>query len=159
MMPRKNYQQEAEKLAKAIKVAIETFEKFKSFGLTDLQFKQLVEGYTNYERMVLNPEPQYRRLQSLQFLIEAVFTTFQEGKGEAIEYFWQRLKEERLDYTRENKLEIILNRGRIKGRIEYEYVIDMLIVAQQENLISAQQALRLNEIIGIYENKNRKTDV
>ena len=39
--------------------------------------------------------------------------------------FGKKIGEADLDYKRENKLEKILNRGEIKGRIEFEYVTDM----------------------------------
>ena len=92
---------------------------------------------------------------SLKYDIEAVFTYFQEAAGETVEYFWAKLNEAGLDYKRENKLEKILNRGKIKGDIEYNYVTDMLVVAEEVGLTTAVQNAQLNEILGVYESKKK----
>ena len=47
----------------------------------------------------------------------------------------------------------ILNRGKIKGRIEFNYVIDMFVVAQQNGMITKAEAERLNEMLEEFEGK------
>ena len=65
---------------------------------------------------------------------------------------------ENLGYVREDKLRKILDRGKIKGRIEYELVIDSIVVAEQEERITKQEATQLSEMIGEFETrrKNKK---
>jgi len=86
-----------------------------------------------------------------------VFTYFQEAAGDAVEYFWRQLAQENLGYVREDKLRKILAREKIRGRIEYELVIDSLVAAQQGGRITEQEAKQLNEMIGKFETqaKNR----
>ena len=90
---------------------------------------------------------------SLKYDIESVFTYFQEGAGPTVEYFWNRIAEEKLDYTRENRLKKILDRGKIKGRVEFEYVIDMFVVAQQNGMITRDEALQLSDMLEKFEKR------
>jgi hypothetical protein len=153
----KRYEEEVKKLVKAIDISTEAYEKFKPLNYTEGQLHVISLGSKQNRELALNPEPQYRKLASLKYLIEAVLTPFQEGVGKHVEYFWKRVAEERLGYQRENKLENILSRGKIKGRIEYDYVIDSLVVAQQTNVINEQQAAQLSGMIADFEKRKRRT--
>jgi hypothetical protein len=104
----------------------------------------------------LNPLPQYKNLASLKYDVEAVFTIFQEGAGEYVEYFWRRIKEEKLDYERENKVRKILDRGNIRGDNEYNYVTDILVPAQQSGFITQAEAKQLSDMLGRFEAKFAK---
>ena len=103
----------------------------------------------------IDAEQKIKTLASLKYDIKAVFTYFQEGAGETVEYFWNKICEANLDYKRENKLEKILNRGKIRGRIEYEYVTDMIVVAEQVGMTSEEETKRLSEMLGEYESKKK----
>jgi hypothetical protein len=149
MKARRNYKDESEKLAKAIDIAIDAFNKYRPE-------KETINGYEMWKTMALNPEPPYKKLASLNYLIEYVFTYFQEGGGEIVEYFWKRIAEEELDYKRENKLQKILYQGKIKSRIQYEYIQDIFVVAQQEGMISPAQADQLAQMLERYESGNKK---
>jgi hypothetical protein len=151
MKVKRNYKDESEKLAKAIDIAIESFRKFNSFNLTESQVDTVIKAFEERRFFALNPEPQFKKLASLEYLIEETFTPFQDGAGEAVEYFWKKIAEANLDYKRENKLRKILDRGKIKGRIEYEYVTDMIVIAQQENMVTNDEAVQLSEMLATYE--------
>jgi hypothetical protein len=148
MKVRRNYKAESEKLAKAIDIALDAFHKY-------YPEQDIIKGYEMWKGMALNPEPQYNRLASLDYLIEYVFAYFQEGHGEVVEYFWKRIRQERLDYKRVNKLQEILEQGKIKSRIQYEYVQDIFVVAQQEGMISQADADLLAQMLEKYENGKR----
>lgn len=149
MKTRRTYEQEAEKLAKAIDIALEVFAKF-HFD------KESINGLHMWKHMALHPEPKFKRIASLNYLVDAVFTYFQGGVGESVEFFWRRIGEEGLDYKRENKLQKILDQGKIRSRIQYEYVQDIFVVAQQENRISPTQADQLAQMLEWYENGKKK---
>ena len=85
-----------------------------------------------------------------------MFTYFQEGSGPTVEYFWQKINEAGLDYVRENKLEKILKRGNIRGRIEYDYVTDMMVVAEQLGMVSKEEAQQLSNMLGAYEQRAKR---
>jgi len=150
---KRNYSEEANKLVKAIDIAIEAINIHAPKEMPPEEIKDFIIFYSDIKKDILNPKPQFKNLQSLKYDIQEVFTYFQESAGHEVEYFWKKLKENDLDYKRENKIEKILKRGKIKGRIEYEYVIDMLVVAQQEKLIDSSQAKKLSEMIAQFEQK------
>ncbi len=155
-MEKKSYQNEVEKLFQAIDLAIEAYKKYPPKNWTPDIVTMVTTNLENDKNRITNAEKKFRTLGSLKYHVEAVFTFFQEGTGEAVEYFWKRIEEEGLDYERVNKLEKILNKGKIKGRIEYDYVIDMILVAEQKQLITTEELKKLNQMIGEYESK-RKT--
>lgn len=149
MKTRRTYEEESKKLAKAIDIAIDVFAKFNSE-------KDVIKGYETWKNMALHPEPKFRRLASLNYIVDAVFTYFQEGVGEAVELFWRRIGEEGLDYKRENTLQKIFDQKAIKTRIQYEYVQDIFVVAQQQNMITSEQAIELAQMLDRYENRGQK---
>jgi len=159
MKTSRKYEDESEKLAKPIDIAISAYKKYIPFGLSQSQVDLVIEQYEQLKKKTLNPEPQFKRVASLKYLVEAALTPFQEGAGEAVEYFWKNISDAHLDYQRENKLEKILAQKKIKNRIDYEYVTDMLVIAEKEHLISQDQAERLAQMLASYENshKNRRT--
>ncbi|WP_339718124.1 hypothetical protein [Cyclobacterium amurskyense] len=120
MKKKRKYQEEASKLAAVIDIAIEAFKVECPPNFEKRHQEHTVSCYANWKESCLNPEPQFRNLASLQYSINDVFTYFQEGTGNTVEYFWKKIDEAQLDYKRENKLEKILNRGKIRGRIEYD---------------------------------------
>ena len=156
MKTSRNYKDESEKLAKAIDIAIDVFKKFAPFGLSQSQLSATIKTYEEWKENALYPEPQFKRLAFLKYLIDSILTPFQEGAGEAVEYFWKKISESNLDYKRENKLEKILAQNKIKNRVEYDYVTDMLVIAKQENLITQEQSMKLAQMLGNYENSNNK---
>jgi hypothetical protein len=58
-----------------------------------------------------------------------------------------------LPYERENKLEKILSKRKIKNRQEYDYVIDTMVPFKQEGIISDSDFELLNQLIGEFERK------
>lgn len=155
MKKKRTYQEEANKLSIAIDIAIEAFklECPPDFNKDDQE--HIISCYTDWKEKCLNPEPQFKNLTSLKYSINDVFTYFQEGKGKTVEYFWKRIKEEGLDYKRENKLKKILNRGKIRGQIEYDYVIDMIVVAEQVGLTTKEETVVLSKMLGEFEAKKK----
>lgn len=92
----------------------------------------------------------------MKYTIENVFTLFQEGVGEAVEFFWKQVGKEELGYVREDKLRKVIERGKIKGRLEFDYVTDTVIVAKQEGRITEAEASQLVSMLGDFESRKRK---
>jgi hypothetical protein len=155
-MAKKDYQSEALRLSKAIDIAINAVKTHppKGFGQTNID--QVLSSYEHFRQMTLNPQPQFRKIASLKYLVEEVFTYFQESTGDAVEYFWTEIDKEKLGYIREDKLRKILDRGKIRGRIEFDYAIDILLVAKQTGRITFDEAGKLSDYIGDYEFKSKK---
>ena len=86
---------------------------------------------------------------------EYLTTTFHEASGEAIEEFWQKVKEQNLPLQRVNKMAKILKRGRIKDEYEYDFVTDVIVPYIQEGMITAEEEIKLKEMLGKFEMKQR----
>ncbi|RNI31457.1 hypothetical protein [Rufibacter latericius] len=156
MKKRRAYTEEAEKLGKAIDIAIEAFKNHVPELWEKHHVEHTISCYKEWKERTLNPEPQFKSLASLKYKINDVFTYFQEGTGLTVEFFWKKLNEAGLDFKRENKLEKILQRDKIKGRIEYEYVTDMIGVAEQTKMMTSEDSKKLSQVIGEFELKKRK---
>lgn len=153
MSKSRSYESEAKKLAAAIDIAIEAFQNECPSNFESHHQEHFINTYKGWKESCLNPEDKFKNLGSLKYTIQDVFTFFQEGSGPTVEYFWNKLEKAGLDFKRENKLGKILKRGKIKNRVEYDYVTDMLVVAQQKEMVTELEAQRLSEMLGKFENK------
>ena len=138
-------------------MAIDALKRFPPEIFSNEHINHFADTYTEFKTSILNPAPQYRNIRSLSYVVTDVFTLFHESTGEAVEYFWKNVSVEKLGYLRENKLLKILERGKIRGRIEYDYVIDLIVAAEQEGRITKDEAVKLSDMIGAFEDrKSRK---
>ena len=153
---RRTYQEEVEKLCRAIDISIDSYKSHPPKGWTPEIVNMVTSNLEKDKLSRIEAEPKFRTLASLKYDIEAVFTYFQEATGKTVEYFWKKIGEADLDYKRENKLEKILNRGEIKGRIEFEYVTDMIVVAEQVGMTSKEETIKLSIMLGEYESRSKK---
>lgn len=155
-MASKKYIEARDNLIKAIDLANEALLKYPN-GKEKQEFVYDGISYTVLEWTIkwLNEEKKYETLQSLKYSIEDVFTYFQEAAGPDVDEFWRLIKEANLPYERENKLEKIMTRGRIRNDIEYDYVIDTIVPFQQEGILSNEDVKKLNEMIEKFERKRR----
>lgn len=156
MKPKRDYQTEAIRLSKAIDIAIEAFQKNPPKETSQHQIEYFVKFYSECKEMALNSKPEYKSLASLKYIIQDVFTFFNEGSGSTVEYFWNKIEKEQLGYERTDHLAKIFDRGKIRGQTEYEFAVDIIVPYEQEGKISREQALSLGKMIGEYENRNKK---
>lgn len=153
MKKRKNYKEEALKLAKAFEIAIEAYKKHPPNDFEKNTLEDFISFLDGWRISCLSSDPPFRKtIMSLNFLIPIAFEYFQEEKGKAVEYFWKRISEERLDYKRRKEplYKIILKAGKIKDRNEYNYVIDMIGHLEQEGKTTKEDSIKLDEMIGKY---------
>lgn len=113
----------------------------------------LLNYYSSEKVKIANLEQKFKNSKSLSALEIELLTFFQEGGGEATEFFWKKIKEAQIPVVRENKLVKIIKRGKIKDRTEYDYVTDVVIPFRQEGLITDKDATLLKEMIGNFERK------
>lgn len=151
-----NYNSEALRLAKAIDLAIDAFQKYSPQNWNTHQVAHFIQVYSEWKNLALNPAPQFKKAASLNQINRDVFTYFQEGSGDATDHFWSQISKENLGYIREDKLCKILRKSQLKGRAEYNYVTDILVAAEQENRISEQEVNKLKEMIGEFENRQNE---
>ncbi len=163
-MASKKYIEARDNLIKAIDLANEALLKYPNGkekqefvydGISYTVLEWTIKWLNEVKKRRLNEEKKYETLQSLKYSIEDVFTYFQEAAGPDVDEFWRLIKEANLPYERENKLEKIMTRGRIRNDIEYDYVIDTIVPFQQEGILSNDDVKKLNEMIEKFESKRR----
>lgn len=163
-MASKKYIEARDNLIKAIDLANEALLKYPNGkekqefvydGISYTVLEWTIKWLNEVKKRRLNEEKKYETLQSLKYSIEDVFTYFQEAAGPDVDEFLRLIKEANLPYERENKLEKIMTRGRIRNDIEYDYVIDTIVPFQQEGILSNEDVKKLNEMIEKFERKRR----
>lgn len=150
------YIQSVENLSKAIDVAVKVIQDFPPKNFDKSHINNFIINYLDFKNKAQNPEPQFKNLKSLNYIINDVFIYFQEGTGESVNQFWANINELNLPFTRENKLVKILKRKKINNQIEYDFVIDVLVPYQQENIISIDDISLLNKLIEDFELSKHK---
>jgi hypothetical protein len=155
MKNKKNYEEEAARLAGVIDIALESIEKYPPNDRDPSFLVRFREVYLEARQKALNPLPQFHRLGSLKYTIEDVFIFFQEAHGPAVEYFWQRIQEENLGYVRVNRMEKVLKRKRIANQQEYDFVIDTMVPYKQQGMLTDEEFAALSQMIGVFEGKRQ----
>lgn len=150
-MPSVKYLQQAQELAKAIDIAIAAVQAHPPQDFTAENIQTFVKFYQDAKQSALEPEPAFATVASLKFTINNVLTYFLEASGEAVDQFWLAVKQQELPYKRKNRLAKILKRGKIKNKVEYNLVVDQIVVYQQEGLINATEFEALSQMIGEFE--------
>ena len=156
MKQKRDYTTEATRLAKAIDIAVEAFTKHPPKDMTEAFIQHTIKCYLEWKENALNPEPRFKALASLKYIITDTFAYFNEASGTDVEYFWQQLQEQQLGYERVDRLSNILERGKIKGRAEHEFAVDVIVPYQQMGKITQDQASALSAMIGEYEMRGSK---
>lgn len=96
-----------------------------------------------------------RTLAQLRYLEENFLVFWNEGTDSETRPFWEQVQAQGLPYQRVDHLSKILTRGRIASRTEYEYAVDVIVLAQQDGSLTHTDAVRLAQMIGDYERKRR----
>ena len=150
-MPGKKYLKRSQELLKAIDIAVKVFQDFPPEDFEEEHIRITVESYEGMKETILHAEPQFQNMQSLRYDEEAVFTYFNEAAGTTVSEFWKQIKAAELNFQRDNKLEKIFKRQKIKDDHEFQYVIDVMVPFQEDGLITVEQADLLNKWLGDYD--------
>ncbi len=146
-----DYDTEAKRLILAIDIAIDSFEKFPPPELDEAQLNWVIHVYRFRRDLVEHPEPQFRALDSLNYMIHDVLTYFQEAKGNIVEYFWHEIEANGLQYVREDLMRKILERGHLINDIEWNYAKDQIVEAAQMGRITDAESKQLGRMIYEFE--------
>ena len=147
-------EQYKEALLKMIDICTELIIAFpKTFGGSDNQDFALSIG-ADHKKYLENPTIRKTKA-NLRYIEEMNLAYFQEGHGEVVELFWQKVKKQNLPFQRVNKMAKILKRGRIKDEYEYDFVTDVIVPYIQEGMITAEEEIKLKEMLGKFEMKQR----
>ncbi|AYB33476.1 hypothetical protein D4L85_24085 [Chryseolinea soli] len=154
-MSKKSYEEQAEVLSKAIDIAIESVKKFRPKDLRDSDIAQFISVYESSKADILDPNFKFKTLRALEDTKNGILIYFQEGSGPDVNFFWDRIREEKIEYKRVNKMAKILKRKRIANRMELDFVIDCIVPYQQEGLINEGESKMLKKMIGDFEKKGK----
>lgn len=143
------YDERAKQLVRTIEIAKEVINTSPSFP-NDLKSHILNFGI-ECKRLALNPEPQFRKVESLKFLENDYLTYWNESDGEHIEQFWKQVYHAEIDFERKDTIRIVLKRGRIKDIHEFDNITDNLVAAEQIGRINSEQAELLSNYLGEFE--------
>lgn len=150
-MNKLSYEEQTRQLIAAIDIALTSFRLYSPKNWDNSTKQHVLNTYSSWKNDLQNPNPKFKNKQSLSIIINDVLTYFQDGSGEAVNYFWQQIKNAGLDFKRENKLKKIIKRKKIKTQIEYDFIIDVFVPYQQEGLISNDEVGLLNKLLLDYE--------
>lgn len=146
-----DYTQQAQKLSLAVNIAIESYKKHPPARMNKEQLELMVILFEETREQALNPEPEFKKTSSLNYLTQDFLREFQEGSGELVDYFWKRIGEENLPFYQMNRLTQILNSKKIKSYSEYTYVIESLSLALKMEQITQAEVDELKSLIKTYE--------
>jgi len=150
-MSKFNYEEQAKQLSLAIDIAVKAFQEYPPKNWEAVPIQQVIKTYLTWKNELENSDPKYKNSKSFSFRINDVLTYFQEDSGETVNYFWQQINNEGLEYKRENKLLKIIKRKKIKSQIEYDFIIDVLVPYQQERIIIPEEVILLNKLLHTFE--------
>lgn len=153
-MRKLSYEEQTVHLTAAIDIAINSFQMFPPPNWDKNSIQRAINTYISLKNSLKDPEPRYKNMKSLSYLENDVFTYFQEGSGKTVDFFWAQIKSSGLQYRRENKLARVIKRGKIRNRLEYDFIIDVLVPYQQEGIIGPDETSLLNNFIAVFEEKH-----
>lgn len=157
-MNKLSYEEQTRQLIAAIDIAVTSFELYSPKNWDNNTKQHIVNTYISWKNDLKNPNPKFKNKKSLSFVIVEVLTYFQESSGEAVNYFWQQIENTGLDFKRENKLNKIIKRKKIKTLIEYDFIIDVLVPYQQVGLINDEEVKALNKMLLEFEDFHSKNN-
>lgn len=149
------YQEQADKLAKAVDIAEQIIKGSADFN-ADLA-KPMLDFGIQVKQMALNPEPQFKKLVSLKYLESDFFTFWNESTGLDVDKFWDRIFESKLGYVRKDAIQDVLKRKKIKDIHEFNFITDNIVGYKQTGQLNQEQVIELNKYIGEFDGrKSRK---
>ncbi|MEO1514303.1 MAG: hypothetical protein AAFV95_04800 [Bacteroidota bacterium] len=149
---RLTYQQRAERLAKAIDIAVKIVQESEHFN-DDLK-QPMIDFCQQIKQLALHPELAFKKVASIKHLERDFLTYWNESTGRAVDKFWLELHKNGLDFEKRDSIQAVLKRGRIANIYEYDSIVDNILVAEQIGRINEEQAIELNRLIGDYENRH-----
>jgi hypothetical protein len=153
-MRKLTYRERAERLAKTIDIADKIVRE--SQTIPDNSKHHFLNWGREIKDKALNPEPQFKKVASIQFLENDFLIYWNEAKGPDIDKFWTEIHKSGIDFERKDTIQTVLKRNKIKDIHEYDDVIDNIVVAEQTGRIGQEQVKELNRLIGEFEQRQNE---
>lgn len=145
------YEQEADRLAKAVDIAKTVLDETTDIDST--LKKRLLEFGVETKHNALFPQPQFKKIASLKYLVSDYFTFWQEASGIYVDKFWDRIFESQLGFIRKDVFHDVLKRKKIKNIHEFDCITDSIVVHQQTGRLTADQVVDLKRYLGEFEKR------
>lgn len=110
----------------------------------------------NVRSALSDPDPKFQNLKSLAYVENDYFAYWNEATGEHVEKFWKEMSTRSFPFGRKDILQAVLKRKKIKDEHEYHYLVDSIVVLQQEGRITHDEAALLSRYMDDFENKAAK---
>lgn len=151
------YQERAERLSKAVDIAVKIVNESEQFGD---DFKTPMINFCNQlKQMALNPEPQFKKVASIKYLENDFLTYWNESTDKEVDKFWIEIHKNGIDFEKKDTIKTVLKRGKIKDINEFYNIIGNIVIAEQIGWIDQEQIIELNRMIGDFENRNKGKDL
>jgi hypothetical protein len=148
--PSAKYMAKAKALARAIEIGMPLY----STSGVEEDPRDTLRTMMSWSDMALNPRPAFANLKSLAYLESAYFTYWNEAPCEAhVKMFWERVASEGLPFKRRDVVRELLERGRIRSDLEYEYANDLIPGHRQLGILTDDEETRIAGMIEAYENR------
>ncbi|MBB3696568.1 hypothetical protein KMW28_23945 [Flammeovirga yaeyamensis] len=154
---RVTYQERAERLAKAVDIAVKILNESDRFHNDSKT--PMINLCNQIKQMALNPEPQFKKVASIKYLENDFLTYWNESADKEVDKFWTELYKNGIDFERKDTIKTVLKRGKIKDIYEYDNIVDNIVVAEQIGRINKEQTTELSQMIGDFENRNKGKDL
>lgn len=138
-------------LIKLASIAIEAFKVQPPVDFRDEDIAHCIGFYYSCIDGIKHREPQYDSIASLKYDETDILTFFNESTDGICNHFWNEVMRNGLPFKRKNMLKNILRRKRIKDDIEFQFVIDVILPYQQQNIIDMKDVKLLNHYIQEFE--------
>jgi hypothetical protein len=145
------YNNRAEQLSMAIDIAEKIINE--SLSIDEVTKKHFINFGQQMKEMALHPKPQFKNIASIKHLENDFLTYWNESSGEDVEMFWRLIAQHEIPFERKDLLKKVLLQKRIKNSIEYDHVIDGIVVAEQTGRISSDDAHKLNQYLSEFERR------
>jgi hypothetical protein len=145
------YNNRAEQLSMAIDIAEKIINE--SLSIDEVTKKHFINFGQQMKEMALHPKPQFKNIASIKHLENDFLTYWNESSGEDVEMFWRLIAQHEIPFERKDLLKKVLLQKRIKNSIEYDHVIDGIVVDEQTGRISSDDAHKLNQYLSEFERR------
>lgn len=149
----KNYKEKSISLSKAIDIALDSYQNYPPKNFNVSHIATISDSLLESKKRALSPKPQFANLKSLKFIIDEVFTYFQDNFNDTTVYFWKQIAMQNLPFERRDKLASILKSKRIKNKSDYNYIIDIMGFCIQKQILTKEEIDLLNQLITDFEDK------
>jgi hypothetical protein len=140
-------------IGKIVEIGIRAVDKYPPEDLLDDKKKRI---FLSHLISIKDKSLKINNRKYLEAEKQVALTFFQEGKGEAVDFFWKEVKKQNLPIEKVDKLSKILKKNNISTLNEYDYINESIVTLRRDNIITDEEQIHLNKLLGDFEEKRNK---